>query len=304
MRKIAQYLWICLLVSPLAAIAQDDLTKMLDENETKSVDYTTATFKGTRIINGHSVETVKKNHLDFLIHHRFDRLNSGAYNLFGLDYSTIRLGFEYGITDNLMVGIGRSSIQKTYDFLAKGKLLRQSSGARNMPFTVTAFASAVVETIDKELTFQDKISYTTQLLIARKFNERLSLQLMPTLLYRNRVATVAQDRMLMALGVGGRMKVTKRLSLNAEYYWAFRDQNLQNQLGEKYGNSLAIGFDIETGGHVFQLHFTNSAGMVEKQFIGDTAGSWGNGDIRYGFNISRTFSFDKRAKGINKVSDK
>ncbi len=289
-----------LLMGSIEGRAQEDLTKMLEQNETKTKDYTLATFKGTRIINGHSVETVKKNHLDFIIHHRFDRLNSGAYNLFGLDYSTIRLGFEYGLTDNVMIGFGRSSVQKTFDFLAKAKLLRQSTGTRNIPFTVAAFASAVIETQDKDLSTQDKTSYCTQLLIARKFSERLSLQLNPTLLYRNRVTTAAQERALFALGFGGRMKLNKRLSLNAEYYWAFREADLENAIGDKYGNSLAIGVDIETGGHVFQLHFTNSSGMVEKQFIGDTSGSWGKGDIRWGFNVSRTFSFDKRAKGMMK----
>jgi Membrane bound beta barrel domain (DUF5777) len=149
---------------------------------------------------------------------------------------------------------------------------------------------------------QDQTAYCTQLLIARKFSDKLSLQLNPTLLYRNRVATVGQERALFALGFGGRMKLNKRFSLNAEYYLAFRDKDLENQIGDVYQNSLAIGFDIETGGHVFQLHFTNSSGMVEKQFIGDTSGSWGKGDIRFGFNVSRTFSFDKRAKGTQKVA--
>lgn len=291
-----------LLVSSVAGWAQDDLTKMLEQNEPKTTNFTTATFKGTRIINGHSVETVKRNHLDFIIHHRFDALNSGAYNLFGLDYSTVRLGFEYGITDQFMIGIGRSSVQKTYDFLAKGKLLRQASGAKNIPFTVTAFASAAIETQDKTLNTQDQTSYCTQLLIARKFNDKLSLQLNPTLLYRNRVATAAQEHALFALGFGGRMKLNKRFSLNAEYYLAFRDKDLKNQVGDVYRNVLSLGFDIETGGHVFQLHFTNSSGMVEKQFIGDTSGNWGKGDIRFGFNVSRTFSFDKRAKGTQKVA--
>ena len=291
-----------LLVSSVAGWAQDDLTKMLEQNEPKTTNFTTATFKGTRIINGHSVETVKRNHLDFIIHHRFDALNSGAYNLFGLDYSTVRLGFEYGITDQFMIGIGRSSVQKTYDFLAKGKLLRQASGAKNIPFTVTAFASAAIETQDKTLNTQDQTSYCTQLLIARKFSDKLSLQLNPTLLYRNRVATAAQERALFALGFGGRMKLNKRFSLNAEYYLAFRDKDLKNQVGDVYRNVLSLGFDIETGGHVFQLHFTNSSGMVEKQFIGDTSGNWGKGDIRFGFNVSRTFSFDKRAKGTQKVA--
>ncbi|WP_028526087.1 DUF5777 family beta-barrel protein [Runella limosa] len=300
MKVVAKIALLWLVIGMVKANAQDDLTKLLEQETPKTTDYTSATFKGTRIINGHSVETVKKNHLDFLIHHRFDRLNSGAYNLFGLDYSTVRLGFEYGLTDNIMVGVGRSSVQKTYDFFGKAKLLRQASGTKNIPVSITGLVSAVIETQDKTLSTQDKTSYCTQLLIARKFNDKLSLQLNPTLLYRNRVATAAQERALFALGFGGRMKVSKRVSLNAEYYWAFRDQDIINDLGDKYNNSLAIGFDIETGGHVFQLHFTNSSGMVEKQFIGDTAGSWGKGDIRYGFNVSRTFSFDKRAKNTMK----
>lgn len=300
MKVVAKIALLWLVIGMVKANAQDDLTKLLEQETPKTTDYTSATFKGTRIINGHSVETVKKNHLDFLIHHRFDRLNSGAYNLFGLDYSTVRLGFEYGLTDNIMIGVGRSSVQKTYDFFGKAKLLRQASGTKNIPVSITGLVSAVIETQDKTLSTQDKTSYCTQLLIARKFNDKLSLQLNPTLLYRNRVATAAQERALFALGFGGRMKVSKRVSLNAEYYWAFRDQDIINDLGDKYNNSLAIGFDIETGGHVFQLHFTNSSGMVEKQFIGDTAGSWGKGDIRYGFNVSRTFSFDKRAKNTMK----
>lgn len=300
MKVVAKIALLWLVIGMVKANAQDDLTKLLEQETPKTTDYTSATFKGTRIINGHSVETVKRNHLDFLIHHRFDRLNSGAYNLFGLDYSTVRLGFEYGLTDNIMIGVGRSSVQKTYDFFGKAKLLRQASGTKNIPVSITGLVSAVIETQDKTLSTQDKTSYCTQLLIARKFNDKLSLQLNPTLLYRNRVATAAQERALFALGFGGRMKVSKRVSLNAEYYWAFRDQDIINDLGDKYNNSLAIGFDIETGGHVFQLHFTNSSGMVEKQFIGDTAGSWGKGDIRYGFNVSRTFSFDKRAKSMMK----
>lgn len=300
MKALAPVVITLLLTGTMNLKAQEDLTKMLEQTETKTTDFTTATFKGTRIINGHSVETVKKNHLDFIIHHRFDRLNSGAYNLFGLDYSTVRLGFEYGLTDNIMIGIGRSSVQKTFDFLAKAKILRQSTGTRVMPFSVTAFASTVIETLDKDLSTTDQTSYCTQLLIARKFSDKLSLQLNPTFLYRNRVTSVAQERALFALGFGGRMKLNKRLSLNAEYYWAFREKDLETPLGDTYGNSLALGVDIETGGHVFQLHFTNSSGMVEKQFIGDTSGSWSKGDIRWGFNVSRTFSFDKRAKGMMK----
>jgi hypothetical protein len=280
------------LLSATLGQAQDDLMGMLDADDSKKINVTSATFKGTRLINGHSIETVKKKHLDFMINHRFGRLNDGLYNLFGLDYASARFSFEYGLTNDLTVGLGRSSIRKTYDLYAKYRLLKQSTGARKMPFSVTLFGSTIAETLDREQTFQNQLSYTGQLLIARKFSEKLSLQLMPTFMYRNVVPTKDHSRALVALGVGGRYKLNKRLSINAEYYMAYRKDGLQNQFGEDLGNSLAIGFDIETGGHVFQLHFTNSAGMTEKQFIGDTVGSWLKGDIRYGFNLSRTFSFE------------
>jgi hypothetical protein len=281
-----------LLFSTTVSHAQDDLMGMLDAANSKKIDYTMATFKGSRLINGHSIETIKKKHLDFVINHRFGRLNSGLYNLFGLDNASARFSFEYGLTNDLTIGLGRSSIRKTYDLYAKYRLLKQSTGARTMPLSVTLFGSTISETLDREQTFQNTLAYTGQMLIARKFSERLSLQLSPTFVYRNVVPSKDHSRALFALGVGGRYKLNKRLSLNAEYYMAFRKDGLQNQFGEDLGNSIALGFDIETGGHVFQLHFTNSAGMTEKQFIGDTVGNLLNGDIRYGFNLSRTFSFE------------
>ncbi|WP_247232552.1 DUF5777 family beta-barrel protein [Telluribacter sp. SYSU D00476] len=287
------------LLIPLLGAAQDDLLGELEKQAVPPTVPVVATFKSTRIINGHSVETVKRNHMDFRISHRFGRLNSGAYELFGLDQATIRLGLEYGVTDNLMIGIGRSSEQKAYDFFGKYRVLRQTTGARTVPVSVTLFGSTVIRTVrsfipgEQERSFQDKLSYTGQVLIARKFSERLSLQLTPTYLYRNQPELAADDQLLLAVGIGGRYKISKRVSLNGEYFWALRDKS---SAALPYYNSLAVGFDIETGGHVFQLHFTNSLGMIEKQFIGETVGTWGKGDIHYGFNISRTFSLDKKSK--------
>ncbi|GAB3176916.1 DUF5777 family beta-barrel protein [Telluribacter humicola] len=287
------------LLIPLLGRAQDDLLGELEKQAEQPTVPVVATFKSTRIINGHSVETVKRNHMDFRISHRFGRLNSGAYELFGLDQATIRLGLEYGVTDNLMIGIGRSSEQKAYDFFGKYRVLRQTTGARTVPVSVTLFGSTVIRTIrsfipgEQERSFQDKLTYTGQVLIARKFSERLSLQLTPTYLYRNQPELAADDQLLLAVGIGGRYKISKRVSLNGEYFWALRDESSD---ALPYYNSLAVGFDIETGGHVFQLHFTNSLGMIEKQFIGETVGTWGKGDIHYGFNISRTFSLDRKSK--------
>lgn len=253
----------------------------------------TATFKSTRVVNGQSVETMKKKHLDFRISHRFGKLNSGAYQFFGLDQATMRLGFEYGLTDDLMIGVGRSTSQKVYDFFGKYKLLKQSTGARNMPVSVTLFGGTGVATVDKEREFQDKLYYTAQVLVARKFGERLSLQLSPTYLYRTMPDVTGDEKVVLAVGIGGRFKLSKRVSLNGEYFYTAREKNT---VTAPYHDSMSFGVDIETGGHVFQLHFTNSLGMIEKQFIGETAGSWGKGDIHYGFNISRTFSFDKKNK--------
>lgn len=280
---------------PVAVLAQEDLLNELEKQADAHPLPITATFKSTRIINGQSVETVKRNHLDFRISHRFGRLNSGAYELFGLDQASIRLGFEYGITDNLMVGVGRSGEQKAFDFFGKYKLLKQTP--ERLPVSVTLFGSTVVRTQrsfvpGETFSSTDRLTYTGQVLIARKFSERLSLQLSPTYLYRNRPELAGDERMLMALGLGGRLKVSRRVSINADYFYAFREKN--NDL--PYHNSLAVGVDIETGGHVFQLHFTNSIGMIEKQFIGETTGAWDQGDIHYGFNISRTFSFNKKKK--------
>ncbi|MCU0354402.1 MAG: DUF5777 family beta-barrel protein [Cytophagales bacterium] len=290
----AFFLFFCLLVCS-RTLAQDDLLNMLSDSA--ALDYTTATFKSTRVINGHSVETTPGKHLDFRISHRFGTLNSGAYNLWGLDAATIRIGLEYGVTDRLMIGLGRSSTQKMYDAFAKAKLLRQSSGARNMPVTVVFFGSAVVNTLrvpQETLTLQSRMAYTAQLLIARKFSDKFSLQIAPTILHRNRVENLNEQNTIFALGLAGRYKLSKRVAFNADYYYV-----PEGQLPARFANSLALGFDIETGGHVFALHFTNSLGMVEKQFIAETDGRWGQGDIHYGFNISRTFSFDKRARKNN-----
>ncbi|WP_342088722.1 DUF5777 family beta-barrel protein [Dyadobacter sp. OTU695] len=286
------------------AFAQTDLMKELEQADDSTVQYASATFKGTRIINGHSIETVGKNNMDFIISHRFGAINSGAGNFFGLDESQIRLALEYGLTDRLMVGLGRSSYQKTIDLFIKYRLLRQSGGLRNMPVSVTLFASdahnASTSTPDLPFyTITQRQTYTFQALIARKFNENLSLQLTPTVMHRNLAEKPLDANNVYALGIGGRYKLTKRTSFNAEYWYTPRTICGTTQRDPQYTNTLSVGFDIETGGHVFQLHLTNSRGMIEKQFLGQTTGKWGNGDIFYGFNVARTFSFDKNKKRSN-----
>src|SRR5690606_25211589 len=223
-------------------------------------------------------------------------LSGGFYELFGLDNATIRLGFDYGITDRLTIGVGRSSLEKSYDGYIKFKLLRQSKGKKNMPVTLALLATSSIQTLkwaepDRENLFTSRLYYTFQMILGRKFSERFSLQVSPTVVHRNLVATRAEKNDVYGIGAGGRIKLTKRLALNAEYTYVLPDQ-----IAPQYNNGLSLGFDIETGGHVFQLHFTNSTGMIEKAFFAENTGSWSNGDIHFGFNISRVFTLKRYDK--------
>ncbi|WP_347160037.1 DUF5777 family beta-barrel protein [Pontibacter chitinilyticus] len=269
--------------------AQDDLMALAEAQDSLKTTAVTGTFKGTRLANGHTVETSGAGELLFLISHRFGTLNSGAYNFFGLDQATIRLGLDYGLTDRLTVGIGRSSLEKTFDGFLKYRLLQQTRQRNGMPITLTLFTSAAIKTLKVDEAENDdlpyRLTYTHQLLLARKFNEKLSLQLSPTLVHRNLVADRKAENNVYALGAGGRYKLTKRTSFNAEYYYV-----LPGETADSFRNSLALGFDVETGGHVFQLIFTNAQGMIEKFFIPQTTGAWTKGDVYFGFNISRSFS--------------
>jgi hypothetical protein len=265
---------------------------LLNKGAQPETNLTLATFKSTRVMNGHSVERMPPGQLDVRISHRFGTLNAGAYNFFGLDQSNVHLSLEYGILKWLMVGIGRGTYEKTFDGFAKFTILRQSSGAKVMPVSVSALSTIAATSIKWPDTgrtnhFSSRLSYVCQVLIARKISQSFSVQIAPTFVHRNLVATELDPNDLFAVGAGGRMKLTKRISLNAEYYYAINPGTYNNQ---KVYNPLSVGFDIETGGHVFQLIFTNSIAMIEKGFIGETTGSWGKGDVHFGFNISRVFT--------------
>lgn len=286
------FIGLLFLSGALAAQEEDDLLSLLGEDE-PTVDYATASFKTNRVINLHSLESTAAGVLDIKISHRFGTLNRGAYELFGLDNATIRIGGDYGLTDRVTIGLGRSSFQKTYDGFAKYTFLRQSSGAKVMPVTAALFASTAVQTMrwsnpDRENYFSSRMYYTFQLILGRKFSEGFSFQLSPTVVHRNLVKTAAEAHDVLAMAVAGRVKITKRLALNAEYIYVLPDQLLPG-----FRNSLSIGLDIETGGHVFQLHLTNSTSMIEPGFVAQTVENWGNGGIHFGFNVSRVFTIVK-----------
>ena len=274
-----------LILSSFLIKAQDDLLSLL-EVDTDPM-YISATFKGKKVVNGQSVEILSKGVLQFQIQHRFGTLNSGFYNLYGLDNSQIRLGFDYGIKDWMSIGIGRSSALKTIDASAKLRLKRQSKGSKEFPFTLVTNSAIYVkqyrwsETKEETFELSNQLSFAHQILIARKINRDLSVQLSPTLAHYNLV-NYAEKNDRISLGFGVRQKLTNRISVNAEYFM---------QINGKINNDvLSFGFDIETGGHIFQLHLSNSPAMIESAFIHETKGDWEQGDIYFGFNISRVFT--------------
>jgi len=304
---------ICLPLLSVSTFAQEeDLLKLLGEEETGPV-YTTASFKTTRVINGHSLENTAHGVLDFKISHRFGSLEEGAGNFFGLDQATIRLGFDYGVTDRLMIGIGRSSFQKTVDGFVKYKFLRQCQEGCGMPVTAAVVAASSITTMQaadvpwygegREDYFSNRMSYSFQLVVGRKFTESFTLQLTPGVVHRNLTQYEEEQNDVFNIGFAGRIKLSKRVALNAEYFYVFPGQ-LREPTSEElainenagFTNVFSIGFDIETGGHVFQLHFTNSEGMFERAFITETTNRWGESQVHYGFNISRVFTVHKPKK--------
>lgn len=275
--------------------AQDDLMDMLND-EPETIEYTYATFKTTRVMNAHSIENPAKGTMLFLIQHRFGRVNTGAYELWGLDQASIRLGFEYGVTDRLSLGFGRSSFEKTFDGFLKYKILRQSKGLRKMPVTMSYYVSTAITSLkwedmgieERNNYFSSRVSYTHMLLIARKMNSNLSLQLTPTLTHKNLVPTPEDNNDIFSVGIGGRYKITQRLTINAEYFYTPTDQ-----ISHDFDQPFSLGLDIETGGHVFQLHFSNAQAFFDRGYLTETEGSWANGDVYFGFSISRVFTIVK-----------
>jgi len=290
-------------ITTIQGFAQDDLMQQLEKETEKKKEFTQSTFKSTRVINSHSLETLGKGALDFRISHRFGSFNSGFNNWYGLDGpATIRLSFEYSINNRLMVGIGRSSQGKLYDMTFKYRVLRQTTN-NSIPVSVTALYVANM-TGQQDLTkastgfdrygdFANRFSNVAQVIIGRKFGKRLSLQVAPTFVHINLVDRSDDKNDLYAIATAGRYKFSRSMAITYDYVY-----RIYNGSGEfnHYYNSLGIGLDIETGGHVFQMFVTNSTGMNEAQFIPYTSSSWKNGGVRLGFNVSRVFSFKKRKK--------
>tara|TARA_B100001758_G_scaffold131327_1_gene112959 strand:+ start:4636 stop:5487 length:852 start_codon:yes stop_codon:yes gene_type:complete len=277
------FIFVFLLVS-FFVNAQNNLLNILDTNNERAV--VSYLFKGTKIVNGQSVEMPAKGVLQFNIQHRFGTLNSGFYNLYGLDFSQVRLSFDYGIKDWLAIGVGRSSSIKIIDGNTKIRVARQIQDG--FPFTIVINSAfylnqwKYIDSAQDSFLLMNQLSYANQILIARKINRNFTLQLSPTIVHYNLVQIEDESHDKYSIGLGGRQKLTKRISINGEYFY---------QLNNKQNNNVvSFGFDIETGGHVFQLHLSNSPAMIDSEFITKTTGEWLNGDIYFGFNISRVFT--------------
>lgn len=275
--------------------AQDDLMQMLEEDAPKQKEFVYATFKGTRMINFHTNETPGKRTLEFRIAHHFGDLNSGAYNFWGLDGgASIRLGLEYSYDGRLAFGIGRNSLEKMYDGFVKYRLLRQTTD-NSMPLSVTLFSGMFYTTLkdpNKAITGIDRyqyrtsrMSYANEIIIARKFSESFSFQIAPTMIHYNLVDAKTDKNDVYILAFATRYKITRRMALNLEYGY-----RLNKYTSKTYYDAVGIGIEIETGGHVFQMYFTNSLGIVEPQYFTQTTSKWQNAGLKLGFNISRVFS--------------
>jgi hypothetical protein len=277
------------------AIAQDDLLDLLDD-DSKEVERVTNAFKSTRVIGSHSLEHVAGGVLDFRIMHRFGSLSGGSYEAFGLDAATIRLGLDYGITDRLTVGIGRSSLYKEVDGFLKYRALWQSRGGKNIPLSVILVAGMTRNAMKwsdptRNNYETSRLGYYYQVIIGRKFSDAFSLQIAPVMVHRNLVEKSTDNHDTYHLEIGSRIKLTKRIAVTLDYFFGLKDQ-FDPSLG--ITDPLSLGFDIETGGHVFQLHFTNAPAMNEKTFLTENTGKWSKNDIHFGFNISRVFTLDRK----------
>lgn len=265
--------------------AQDDLLSEIDV-ESESSTAVSSVFKGLKIINFESTKLVGKGGFYFVVSHRFGSVKNGFENLFGLDEAVTHLNFIYGLTEGINVSASRSSNQKIYELASKFRIIKQSE---RFPFSVVGYTSVLANTALStdnlpKLEFKHRLSYVAQLLISRKVNNKLSLQFTPTFFHDNYVVNDFQDNSQFGLIFGGRYKIGKRWSFNLEY-----GTHLNRAKNSLYNNPLSLGFDLETGGHVFQLHFTNSQFMNANGVLGNSTGDWSEGDFYFGFNITRSF---------------
>lgn len=263
--------------------AQDDLLSELDSTQV-SDSYATAAFKGLQIVTLQTTKMPAKKEVYFVVSHRFGTVKDGFSEFFGLDQATTKIGGVYGVTDWLSVSASRHTLLKVYEAGVKYRVARQSA---DFPVDIVGYNTVDINSLFKKedypkIEFSDRLTYITQVLISRKVSEKLSVQLVPSYIHKNLYNPALENNNQFSMGAGGRMKLTKRLSVNVEYMHNFDKPDF-------YTNPLSVGFDLETGGHIFQLLFTNSQAMTESGYITNAAGDWGKGDFFFGFNLYRVF---------------
>lgn len=320
MRRNSNFIFVIaiLFFVPFCGMAQDDLLQMLEEVAPPKQEKVTATFKTTRVIQAHSIETVKGKTLDVRISHRFGNIystrndNDGPDSFFGFDnVADVRLAVEYGITDEVMIGVGRSQMNNLIDGFVKWRFYNQTTDNKrpiSLAFVGTmglnaskkaAFYSSVkdslVQTYGSSKKFFHRLSYTAQLIISRKFSPGVSLELLPTYVHRNFVRDPKDENSIFALGIAGRFKVSKRVAIIADYFYVFSPYRY-NQRGVPFYMPISVGVEIETGGHVFHVDVSNARGIVENNYLVESPDSWQYAEIKLGFNISRVFNVGKRLK--------
>lgn len=289
---------LCLTVTTLSSFSQEvDLFTMQDSVNTSKPDSGRGepvinTFYSSRLVNSHTVELTGVGSMDFRINHRFAPVSLGLYQMFGLDVATMRMGFDFGLSRNFAIGIGRANAFKELDGYVKWRLVHQKNGGA--PLSVVLLGAISYRSVDMDpalkVTGSDRTYYAAQVLLGSKLNNSTSVQISPTYVRYNRIiGFTGGNNNMFSLGLLARQKLSKRFSLTGEYFWQL------TRFNGTY-DPLSIGVDINTGGHVFQLHFTNSLGMNEHTFIHETRDSWGDGDIRWGFNISRIFNIGGKRK--------
>ena len=306
----------------ITAIAQDDMLSLLDTPGAKKThERVVTTFKEQRIINAQTTETVKAKTFSFGISHRFGNIgvasNGGGHTLYGLDnISDIRFDFDFGITNDITLGIGRSKQNELVDGFLKYRILTQTQD-NHIPFSLALYSDASYDprlasvfyngiaensaTYSFKKNDMQRFSYCTQLILARKFGERLSVEVLPTFQHRNFILAKFNEKGdvetndLISFGGGFRFKITKRIAFICDYFYTlskYRD----NSKATPYYMPLAVGIELETGGHVFHLNFSNSSGIIENNFIPNTTDNWIKGGFKFGFNISRVFNLSHKKK--------
>jgi hypothetical protein len=268
------------------------LEDILEKEQKPTKEFVKNAFKSSRVINGHSMEMIGKGVLDFRILHRFGTINSGYRELFGFDQASMRMGFDYGVSKNLSIGIGRSTFKKELDAFFKWRMIHQRKKVKPIPFSllwISGITMITTKVTDPQIYyFTNRLGFYNQMIIGRKFGQAFTLQFSPTLVHLNLVDFKTDYNDMLSLGIGGRIKLSNRSAFIIDafplLYGARKNYNVF---------PLSIGFDIETGGHVFQLHVSNARGVNEKAFVTETTEQWQNGEIRIGFNLSRVFAVVK-----------